>query len=330
MRLIFLGTPAFAVPSLYRLLEVGQEVVLVVTQPDRPAGRGKQLQKPAVKQVAEEAGLPVIQPVKIQNPDVVDHLRRMRPEVLVVVAFGQILPRAILEIPPQGCLNVHASLLPKYRGAAPIPWSLVQGETVTGVTIMEIVELLDAGPILLQRKTSIVREDNAGTLHDRLAALGAEALLDTLHALERGEVTKTLQNEAEATYAPKLPPDLGCLEWSRGAVDLWNLVRGLAPQPGAYTFFEGRLVRVLGAQPLPGDHPHPAGTIVGVLKARGLQVATGRGTLVLTTVQPEGKRVMTAEEFSRGYRAEAGSIFTPTREQSATPCSGDSRSGRAG
>jgi methionyl-tRNA formyltransferase len=330
MRLIFLGTPAFATPSLRRLLEAGHEVAAVVTQPDRPAGRGKQLRKPAIKQVAEETRLPVIQPVEIQDPQVVTNLRRMKPEVLVVVAFGQILPRAILEIPPRGCLNVHASLLPKYRGAAPIPWTLIRGETVTGVTIMEIVETLDAGPVILQHKTAISPDDNAGTLHDRLAALGADALLEALRALERGDVRKTSQNEADATYAPKLPSDIGCLDWSRSAGDLWNLVRGLAPQPGAYTFFGGRLVRVLGAQPLPGDYGQAPGSVVRVLRATGVQVATGEGSLVLTTLQPEGKRMMTAEEFCRGYRAEAGNAFTSSREESATPRSGDSRSGRTG
>ncbi|MFQ5946303.1 MAG: methionyl-tRNA formyltransferase [Anaerolineae bacterium] len=330
MRLIFLGTPAFAAASLRRLLEAGHEVAGVVTQPDRPAGRGKQLRQPVVKQLADEAGLPVIQPVEIHNPQVVNDLRRMKPEALVVVAFGQILPRAILEIPPQGCLNVHASLLPKYRGAAPIPWTLIRGETVTGVTIMEIIEALDAGPILLQVNTPIAPEDNAGILHDRLAALGADALVEVLHALERGEVTKTPQNEAEATYAPKLPPLIGCLQWSQSAEDLWNLVRGLAPQPGAYTFFGGRLVRILGAQPLPADHGRAAGTVVGVRTGVGIQVATGKGTLVLTTLQPEGKRIMTAEEFSRGYRTEAGSAFTSTREESATPRPRDSRPGRTG
>jgi methionyl-tRNA formyltransferase len=326
MRLIFMGTPAFAVPSLSRLLAVGHEVALVVTQPDRPAGRGKRLRKPPVKQVAEEAGLPVIQPWKIQDA-VVDQLRRLRPEALVVVAFGHILPRAILEIPPKGCLNVHASLLPKYRGAAPIPWTLMRGETVTGVTVIEIVEAVDAGPILWQRQIPIAPSDTAGTLEDRLAVLGAEALVETLRALERGEVQKVPQDEAEATYAPKLPSGIGRLEWSRSAVDLWNLIRGLAPQPGAYTFFRGRLVRVLGAQPLPGDHRRIPGSIVGVLKGSGIQVATGDGMLLLTTLQPEGKRIMTAEEFSRGYRVEAGSAFISTDEESATARPGDSRSG---
>lgn len=330
MRLIFMGTPAFAVPSLTRLLQAGHEVALVVTQPDRPAGRGKSLRTPAVKQAAEAAGLSVIQPVKIRDADVVTRLRRARPEVLVVVAFGQLLPRTILDIPTKGCLNVHASLLPKYRGAAPIPWALIRGETVTGVTIMEIVEEMDAGPILLQRKIPITAEDTAGTLEDRLALLGAEALIETLRAVERGEVMKSPQNEAEATYAPKLPPDIGRLEWSRSAGDLWNLIRGLAPHPGAHTFYRGRLVRVLGAQPLPGEHPTRVGTIVGVRKGIGVEVATGQGTLLLTQLQPEGRRVMTAEEFCRGYRAEVGSGFASSREESATPRLGDSRPGRAG
>ncbi len=280
--------------------------------------------------VAEEVGLRVIQPTKIQDPGLVDSLRQARPEVLVVVAFGQILSRAILEIPPRGTLNVHASLLPKYRGAAPIPWALIRGETVTGVTIMELVEAVDAGPILLQRKAPIAPEDNAGTLHDRLATLGAEALIEALRALERGEVTRTPQNEEEATYAPKLPPDIGRLTWSWSAMDLWNLVRGLAPQPGAFTFFGGRLVRVLGAQPQPGHHQEAPGTIVGVAKGAGVQVATGRGSLLLTALQPEGRRAMTAEEFIRGYRAEVGSAFVSSREQSATPHPGSARPGRAG
>jgi methionyl-tRNA formyltransferase len=285
---------------------------------------------PPVKQAAAKAGLCVIQPVTIRDADVVGHLRRASPEVVVVVAFGQLLPRAILDIPPKGCLNVHASLLPKYRGPAPIPWTLIRGETVTGVTIMEIVEAMDAGPILLQRTIPIAAEDTAGTLEGRLAPLGAEALIETLCALDRGEVTKCPQNEAEASYAPRLPPDIGRLRWCRSAGELWNLVRGLAPQPGAHTFYRGRLVRVLGAQPLPGDHPTRAGTIIGVRKGMGIEVATGQGTLLLTWVQPEGRRVMTAEEFSRGYRAEVGSVFVSTREESATPRPGGSRPGRAG
>lgn len=330
MRLIFLGTPAFAVPSLRRLVEGGYEVVGVVTQPDRPAGRGRRLRKPPVMQVAEEMGLRAIQPVTIRDPEVVGTLRHWRPEVAVVVAFGQILPSAVLEIPPQGCLNVHASLLPRYRGPAPIAWALIRGETVTGVTIMEVVEAVDAGPILVQRKIPITREDNAGTLHDQLAVLGADALLETLRALERGEVTRTPQNEAEATYAPKLSPPLGCLDWSGSAENLWNLVRGLAPQPGAYTFFRGLLIRVLAARPLPESTRHAPGTIVGLRKGGGVAVAAGAGTLLLTTLQPEGKRVMTAEEFTRGYRVEVGSAFASTREQSTTARTGHSRSGRAG
>jgi methionyl-tRNA formyltransferase len=314
MRVIFLGTPTFAVPSLSRLLDVGHEVVGVVTQPDRPAGRGRQLRESPVKQMAEKAGLPVIQPVEIRDPEVVGCLRRLQPDVASVVAFGQILPRALLEIPPHGCVNVHASLLPKYRGPAPIPWALIRGETVTGVTIMEVVEAVDAGPILSQRTTPITPEDNAGTLHDRLAVLGADALVETLYALERGEVTRTPQDESLATYAPKLPPALGCLDWSRPAGDLWNLVRGLAPQPGAYSFFRGLLIRVLAAEPLPTPAGCPPGTVVGLRKGAGVEVATGEGTLLLTMLQPEGRRIMTGGEFARGYRVEVKSAFRSTRE----------------
>jgi len=330
MRLIFMGTPAFAVPSLTRLVKEGHDVAAVVTRPDRPAGRGQRLRNSPVKQVAEELGLPVIQPVTIRDPGVVEHLRRVQPEVIVVVAFGQILPRVILEIPPKGCLNVHASLLPKYRGAAPIPWALIRGETVTGVTIMEVVEALDAGPVLLQRPVPIAPADTAGSLGERLAVLGAEALVETLQALERGEVRRTPQDDAEATYAPKLPPDLGRLDWTQSAVDLWNVVRGLAPQPGAYTFFQGRLVRVLGAEPFESDRRAAAGIVVAIRRGAGIEVATGRGMLLLTLLQPEGKRVMSAEEFSRGYRVEVGSAFVSDRRQSTTARPGDSRPGGAG
>jgi len=338
MRLIFMGTPAFAVPSLTRLVKEGHDVAAVVTRPDRPAGRGQRLRSSPVKQVAEEVGLPIIQPVTIRDPGVGEHLRRVQPEVIVVVAFGQILPRAILEIPPKGCLNVHASLLPKYRGAAPIPWALIRGETVTGVTIMEVVEALDAGPVLLQRPVPIAPADTAGSLEERLAVLGAEALVETLRALERGEVPRTPQDDAEATYAPKLPPDLGRLDWTQSAVDLWNVVRGLAPQPGAYTFFQGRLVRVLGAEPfdgdqsrtLPSDRRAAAGIVVAIRRGAGIEVATGRGTLLLTLLQPEGKRVMSGEEFSRGYRVEVASVFVSDRRQSTTARPGDSRPGGAG
>lgn len=309
MRLIFMGTPAFAVPSLRRLLEVGHEVALVVTQPDRPAGRGQQLTPPPIKRVAEAAGLPVIQPVKVRDPEVVTRLRASRPDAIVVVAFGQLLPRTVLEIPPYGCLNVHASLLPKYRGAAPIAWALIRGEAVTGVTIMEMVEAMDAGPILLQRAVPITAEDDAGSLSERLAAVGAEALVEALAAAARGEVRRIPQEEPEATFAPKLTPELGRLDWTRGATELWHLIRGLSPQPGAYTFFRDRRVRVLRARPEPGGDRERPGVILEVRHGEGILVATGEGRLRLLSLQPEGRRVMTAEEFAHGYRVEPGAAF---------------------
>jgi methionyl-tRNA formyltransferase len=316
MRLIFMGTPAFAVPSLRRLLEVGHEVALVITQPDRPAGRGQRLTKSPVKQVAEEAGLPVMQPVKVRDQEVVTRLRTTKPDAIVVVDSGQILSRAILEIPPYGCINVHASLLPKYRGAAPIAWALIRGETVTGVTIMEMVEAMDAGPILLQRAIPITDEDDAGTLHERLAVLGAEALIEALDAVKRGEIREIPQEDAPATFAPKLTPDLGRLDWTRGARELWNLIRGLSPQPGAYTFFRNRLVRVLRARPEPGEGREIPGVILGVRRGEGVLVATGEGRLLLLRLQPEGKRVMTAEEFAHGYRIAPGAAFVSPQGES--------------
>jgi methionyl-tRNA formyltransferase len=308
MRLIFMGTAAFALPSLRAVSEAGHDIGLVITQPDRPAGRGQQVRPPPVKLVAQALHVPILQPATIRDPAVVTALRDARPEVIVVAAYGQLIPHSILELPPRGCLNVHASLLPKYRGPAPIPWAIMNRETVTGVTIMLIERRLDAGPILLQRAEPIRPDDTAGTLGDRLAALGATLLCQALDQVASGTATLTPQDERLATYAPKLGPEDTQLDWSRAADALAAQIRALAPEPGATTRFGGRRVKVLEARPDPAGAV-PPGTVLAIDRAQGVLVAAGAGALWLSRVQPESRRAMTGEEFARGYRVHPGSTF---------------------
>jgi methionyl-tRNA formyltransferase len=303
LRIVFMGSPAFAVPSLVRLLADAYTLALVVTQPDRPAGRGQGLRPPPVKLVAERHGLHLLQPEKLNDSDVLATLTAAQPTVIAVAAFGQFLPRAVRELPPLGCVNVHASLLPRYRGAAPINWALIAGETETGVTIMRIEEGMDAGPMLLQRAIPIGPEDDAGTLHDRLAELGASALADALRLLAGGEAVWTPQDETLATRAPKLRDEDCRLELAGDPVPLVNRIRGLSPVPGSYLFWGGRRLKVLRAQPRPDAGP--PGTILTV-EGQGLVCGTGAGALSLLEVQPEGRHRMTGAEFARGQRLQVG------------------------
>ena len=314
MRLIVMGTPAFAVPTLERVVAVGHDVRLVVCQPDRPAGRGQRLQAPPVKAAALRLGLSVEQPDTFRDPAAVALLAERAPEAIVVAAYGQILPRAVLEVAPHGCLNVHASLLPRYRGAAPIPWALLRGEVETGVTIIRLVERMDAGPVLLRRKEAIRPEDDAGSLAERLAVLGAEALVEVLALIAAGQAREREQDEGDATYAPKLTAADQMLDWKEPAIALHRRVRALAPKPGAQTTARGRLLKLLGAdvrEGVPGrwqgDEP---GTVVG-LEPGGILVRAGEGCLLLTRVQPEGKRPMSAADFARGARLDPGARLGP-------------------
>lgn len=304
MRLIFMGSPDFAVPSLDRLVADGHELDLVVTQPDRPAGRGQDLRPPPVKLAAARHRLPLAQPVRLSDPAVVDTLRAIAPEVIVVVAFGQFLPRAIRELPPLGCINVHASLLPKYRGAAPIHRAVMAGDDETGVTIMRVEERMDAGHILLQRTCPILPDDDTGTLHDRLATLGAEALSVALRTLSAGNGTWIPQDETLVSMAPKLG-DADCrLEFTGPPAALVNRIRGLSPTPGAYLVLpDGKRLRVLRAEARTASAP--PGVILGVDQT-AVVVGTGDGTVALLEVQPEGKRRMAGAEFARGQRLQAG------------------------
>lgn len=304
MRLIFLGTPEFAVPTLERIAAAGHEVLAVVTQPDRPRGRGQVLAAPPVKEAALRLRLPVHQPEKIRNPEVTGWFASLAPEVMVVVGYGKIIPQQILDIPPRGILNVHASLLPRYRGAAPIQWAIANGETRTGVTTMRIDAGLDTGDILLQAETEIGPEETAPELSPRLAAMGAELLLETLAT----DPAPRKQDASLATYAPILGKQDGLIDWRRPASEIHARVRGLQPWPGGHTRFRGRSLQIWRARlagPAPAGEPGSLHAAAGSLVVRcGSQTA-----LELVEVQMEGKKRTSAEAFLNGYRPAENEIL---------------------
>lgn len=311
MRIVFMGTPEFAVPSLEALLRSPDAVVGVVTQPDRPKGRGHELALSPVKLVAQRAGVPVLQPLKMKDPACLDTLQAWRPDLIAVAAFGRILPKMILDLPPKGCVNVHASLLPKYRGAGPIQWAVVNGERETGVTTMLMDEGMDTGAILLQETVAIAADDTAGSLSVKLAEVGGRLLIDTLRRLTEGHLSPRRQDAAQATMAPLLKKEDGLIDWTLPAAALVNRVRGLSPWPGAYTYLgEDRWI-VWNAQAL--DRSVPAvlpGTIVEAAK-EGLSVATGSGTLRVTEVQPANSRRMSVAQYLTGHTLEPGLRLGP-------------------
>ena len=310
MRLSFMGTAAFALLSLRALVDSGHDIGLVVTQPDRPAGRGRRVTPPPVKLAAEELKLPILQPEKVREPSVLAAVQSARPEAIVVVAYGQFLPESIVALPPLGCLNLHASLLPQYRGPAPIPRAIIRAETVTGVTIMRIEARMDAGPMLLQQPEPIRPRDTAGTLGERLAELGATLLCRALDQVARGTAHLIPQDETLATYAPKLTPKDTHLDWVRDARSLDALIRGLLPKPGAVTRFGSRRVKVLEAD-VEAAPVAPPGTVLAIDSSKGVLVATGQGGLRLTQMQPENRAAMGAADFARGYRVRPGDTFGP-------------------
>ena len=297
MRLAFLGTPAFAVPTLERLVARGHAVLAVVTQPDRPKGRGQTLAPPPVKDAAVRLGLPVYQPERIKRPEAVEYLRGMAPEAMVVAGYGQIIPQSILDVPPLGILNVHASLLPKYRGAGPIQWSIVNGETVTGVTIMRIDAGLDTGPMLLKSETAIGVEESAVDLGRRLSTMGADLLVEALEGL--ASIVPQPQDNAQSTYAPMLKKEDGRIDWRRSAAAIHNQVRGMQPWPGAYSSFRGAALHVWRARVVESIAGRAPGTLVSV---KPLVVACGEGALGLVEVQMEGRKRMAAADFANGHR----------------------------
>jgi methionyl-tRNA formyltransferase len=297
-----MGTPEFAVPSLSALART-ENVTLVVTNPDRPSGRGRTLSPPPVKEEARRLGLPVYQPEKAKHPESVERIAAEAPELIVVAAYGHILPKSILDIPARGCINVHASLLPKYRGAAPINWAVARGETSTGVTIMKMDVGMDTGPILLTREAPISGEDTAQTMYDKLSRLGAEALSEALVRLHERTLPETPQDNALATYAPMLKKEHGQIDWSRPAVEVRNLVRGMTPWPSACTSHAGKALKILSASVREGRGE--PGEILEVGRD-GILVACGDGALALGTVQPEGGRAMPSGDYARGHRVVKG------------------------
>ena len=306
MRLAFLGSGAFAIPSFEALLASGHEVAALVTQPDRARGRGMAVAPPPLKRAAEARGIPVLQPLRIREADARTALEALGAELHVVVAYGQILPKAVLDIPPRGTINVHASLLPRYRGAAPIQWAIVRGETETGVTTMLLDEGLDTGPILLARALPIEPEETSSELEPRLARLGAELLLDTLRGMQDGSVRPVAQDASAATLAPRLEKADGVLSWSQPAEEIARRVRGLQPWPGTTTLFEGRALKVLRARAAGTSHGEP-GTVLAA-GADGIMVACGAGSrLQILEVQPESRRPMSAAAFVAGARLRPGS-----------------------
>lgn len=306
--ILFFGTSAFALPALKGLVQAGYPVGGVVTQPDRPQGRGQATAPPPVKPLAEALNLPLFQPEKIRDPFFLEIFRRLAPDLVVVVAFGGILPAEIINTPPAGCINIHPSLLPKHRGAAPINWALIRGEQVTGVTIMRMDEGVDSGPVLLQEETPIGPEETYGELHDRLAVLGAEMLVKTLRMAAAGTIISREQNHALATFAPRLERETGMIRWSDDSVKIVSLIRGLSPTPCAYTFSGKKKLKVFRASAEQAAVAGPPGTVIGE-SPNELRVAAGVGHVLLKEVQMEGKRRMEIRDFLCGNRALSDQIL---------------------
>ena len=316
MRIIFMGTPDFSVGTLEALVEAGHDVCLAVTQPDKPKGRGKEMQPTPVKEAALRHGIPVYQPRKIRDPQCVEELGKYHADVCVVVAFGQILPKTILELTPYGCINVHASLLPKYRGAAPIQWAILEGETVTGVTTMQMDEGLDTGDMILKTEVPITENETGESLHDKLAAAGAELCVKTLKALEDHTAVLEKQGESPTSYAKMLDKKMGDIDWSCPAVQIERLVRGLNSWPSAYTHWQGKTLKIWRAKAentAGAKNGTESGCLPGTVTEVGkdsFAVQTGEGVLHVYELQIPGKKRMETGAFLRGYALERGTVFT--------------------
>lgn len=310
MKIVYMGTPDFAVPTLEKIVEAGHEVAAVVTQPDKAKGRGKKIIFSEVKEKALEFGLPVLQPVKARDPEFVEQIRALAPDCIVVVAFGQILPKSLLEIPKYGCVNVHGSLLPKYRGAAPIQWAVIDGEPVSGVTTMLMGEGLDTGDMLLKAETPIAADETGGSLFDRLSIMGADLLIETLKGLEAGTITPEPQDHEKAgKYAKMLTKEMGRIDFTQDAAVIECLIRGLNPWPSAYTKWNNKTLKIWRAACVAcADTDSVPGQIIEVLKD-GFVVKTGDAALKILEVQFEGKKRMDAGAFLRGCKMQPGDIL---------------------
>ena len=309
MRIVFMGTPDFAAASLRALIGADRNVVGVVSQPDRPKGRGHKLAPTDVKIVAEEYGLPVYQPEKIRNGELMPILEELKPDVIIVVAYGKILPDYVLNYPKYGCINVHASLLPKYRGAAPIQWAVINGEKVTGVTTMLMDKGVDTGDMLLKAETEIGENESAAELFDRLAVIGGELLIKTLDALETGTLTPVKQNEAESMHAPLISRETGIIDWTKSAHEIACLIRGMNSWPMASTNNMGEPLKISMATVSDEQTNKTPGTILALEKGKGMKIACGNGTLYVTEAQFSGSKRMNVEDYARGHKIETGLIL---------------------
>ncbi|HOP99258.1 MAG TPA: methionyl-tRNA formyltransferase [Acetivibrio clariflavus] len=309
MKIVFMGTPEFAIPSLDMLLKEGYDVAAVVTQPDKPKGRGNKMSPPPVKEYAMEHGIEVLQPEKVKTEEFVEKIKAINPDLLVTAAYGKILPKSVLDIPKHGCINVHGSLLPKYRGAAPIQWSIINGEKVTGITTMYTDVGMDTGDMLVKAEIEITEDMTAGELHDKLSVLGAEVLKETLKRLENGTLERIPQNDEEATYAPMMTKETGCIDWSKSSREIHNLVRGTNPWPGAYTFYNDKKMKIWMTSVISDEeHDSKAGTILKVSKD-GIVVACGLGKLNIKEIQFENARKMSVEEYICGHKIDEGELL---------------------
>ena len=308
MKIIFMGTPDFSVGTLEALVEAGHEVVLAVTQPDKPKGRGGKMQFTPVKETAMKYDIPVFQPKKVREPECIEELRKYNADVMVVVAFGQILPKEILEMTPYGCINVHASLLPKYRGAAPIQWAVIDGEEVSGVTTMQMNEGLDTGDMIMKTEIVLEKKETGGSLFDKLAAAGAKLCVETLEALENKTASWEPQGETPTAYARMLDKEIGNIKWEKTAVQIERLIRGLNPWPSAYTDWNGKVMKIWEAEVVDKNNEAMPGTIVKVEKD-GFYVQTGEGQIKVIALQIPGKKRMEADAFLRGYQIEEGTLL---------------------
>lgn len=310
MNIVFMGTPDFAVPSLQLLVREGYNVVAVVTQPDRPKGRKRVLTPPPVKVEAEKLGIPVLQPEKLRAADSVEQLRAYAPDLIVTAAYGQILPKSVLSMPRLGCINIHASLLPKYRGGAPIHYSVMNGDEKTGVTIMYMAEGLDTGDIISKVEVPIGMEDTTGLLFEKLSVAGAELLSTTLPDLIEGRVQAIPQNEDEAVYSPNIKREDELIDWNKSALQIYNQVRGLNPWPIAFTTWNGEVLKVWKcASELKGSSKGASPGTVLAVSEQGVDVATGDGVLRITELQPAGKKAMDAASFARGGQMTEGTVL---------------------
>ncbi|NTV49989.1 MAG: methionyl-tRNA formyltransferase [Geobacteraceae bacterium] len=305
-RIIFMGTPGFACPTLQGLIDRGENIVAVVTQPDRPKGRGQKLMPPPVKELAEKYGIPVYQPLKVRNPEFVEIVRELKPDAIVVVAFGQILPKALLDIPHHGCINVHASLLPRYRGAAPLNWCIINGEIETGVTTMLMDVGLDTGDMLLSRRTPLDENEDIVSLHDRMATMGAGLLAETLDRISAGDLVPQPQNDADTCYAPMLKKEDGIINWHADARTIHNLVRGLAVWPGASTVIDNQVLKILRTRI--GEGSGEPGTVLQAAKG-SFEVACQTGSLFLQELQLAGKKRLDSASFLAGYPVSVGTTL---------------------